>query len=230
MAQTKILGSSNQGSIAPAEWAVDPMFLAARVALRPLDYSGVGRVLGFYRAVGQTTAAAPAGNSVLANMRYTDPSSFYVLLRLRVGVSVITAVTAQSTPPIIVSHARSYSVSETTNTTALVLTGNNQKMRTTPMGTSLVTQMGVSSAAAGISGGTKTVDANAFGAVVLSPALVAIGSGVPMTDLYKCDNHGGHPPVYAPNEGYVIAWSATALATGTVSVVVEHEWAEVIVF
>lgn len=228
--QTKIIGTSNQGSIAPAELAVDPMFLAARVTHRPYDYSGNSRVLGFYRAVGSTTAAAPAASSVLAACRYGDSASFMVLLRLRVGISVITAVTGQATPPIVASHARSYTASETTNITPLTLTGNNGKMRTTPMGSSLLTQMVVASAAAGVTGGTKTVDTIPFGAAVISPALVAIGSGMPMTDLYKADNNGGHPVVYAQNEGYTLAWSATALATGTIQVTVETEWAELVVF
>lgn len=227
--QTKLVGSQNAGAIAPAELAIDPLFLAARVVHRPYDYTGPGRVLGFYRAAGITTAAAPAANSVLAALRYSDTASFMVLLRLRLGISVVTAVTAQSTPPIVCAHARSYTVSETTNITTLALTGNNAKMRTS-MGTSMVPSFVVASAAAGVSGGTKTLDTVNFAMMTISPALGAIGTGTPMTDAYKADNNGGHPIVYGSNEGFAISWSATALATGTVTVAVEAEWAEVVVF
>lgn len=228
--QTKIIGSSNQGAIAPAELAIDPLFLAARVVHRPYDYTGAGRVLGFYRAAGISSAIAPAANGIMANMRYGDTTSFLVLLRLRVGISVVTAVTAQSTPPMVVAHARAYTASETTSIAALTLTGNNAKMRTTPMNSSQVAQFALATVAAGVTGGTKTLDTSSFGIATISPALGAIGSGTPMFDIYKADNNGGHPVVYGGNEGFALSWGSTTLATGTVTVAVEAEWAEVIVF
>lgn len=229
--QTKIIGSSNQGAIAPAEQAVDPMFLAARIALRPLDYSGSGRVLGFYRAAGFTAAGLFTAGVNLANFRITDASALAVILRARVTVAVAAAVTAQRLDPVGLFIARAYTVQETTNLTALTLTGNNGKMRTSPMGTALAT-VGVANAAAGLTGGTRTIDANPIGLAGLSgnAAIAGLGTGLPTTALVDASDAGNHPPVLAANEGLVLQWGATALATGTVVVGVEVEWAEVVVF
>ena len=64
MAQTKVIGG---GSIQPGvELAVDPTFLAARVAMRPLVYAAQGEVLGHYSAVqaSGTTITLAAGDVV----------------------------------------------------------------------------------------------------------------------------------------------------------------------
>jgi hypothetical protein len=228
--QTKIIGSANQGAIAPAEQAVDPLFLAARVALRPLDYTGAGRVLGHFRVGMRTAAIAPAGNGVMGNIRWTDTGSYLVLIRALVGISVITAVTAQRTDPLQLMFSRAYTASETTSVTAITISGNNNKMRTSPMNSSLVTQLAVASAAAGLTGGTSTNDANSLGLASISPALVAIGSGMPMQALYEADTLYGHPPVLAANEGLKVLWGTTTLATGTVTVDMVLSWAEVVLF
>lgn len=231
MAQTKLIGSSNQGAIAPAEQAIDPMFLAARIALKPHDYSGSGRVLGHYRAAGYTAAALFTAAVNLANMRFTDNASFCVPLRIRVAAAVAAAVTAQRLDPLGLLVARAYTAQETTNLTALTLTGNNAKMRTTPMGTPNAT-IGVANLAAGLTGGTRTIDANPIGIASLSGAgaIAGLGTGLPTTEIYSAVAAGTHPLVLAANEGLLLQWGATALATGTVVVGLEVEWAEVVVF
>ena len=231
MAQTKLIGSSNQGSIAPAEMAIDPMFLAARVALRPLDYSGAGRVLGHYRAAGFTAAGLFTAGVNLANLRFADNASFCVPLRIRASLAVAAIVTGQRLDPLGLFVARGYSAQETTNLTALVLTGSNAKMRTAPMGTTNVT-LGVANAAAGLTGGTRAIDSNPIGIAGLSgaAAIAGLGTGLPITELYSAVAAGGHPLVLGVNEGLLLQWGATALATGTVVVGWEVEWAEVVVF
>jgi len=227
--QTQIVGTANPGAIAPAAQAVDPTFLAARVALRPLEYAGFGRTLGHYRVAASTSAIAPAANSVMMSARWTDQTSLFVLTRLLVGVTVVTAVTAQRQDPIVATIHRAYIVSETTNITSIVPTANNQKMRTS-MGTSGAAQLVVASAAAGITGGTSTADAQAFGQTSLSPALIGLGTGVPMQELYVSDSLYGHPPVLTIAEGLKVLWGPTALATGTVTVNLVMSWAEVVLF
>jgi hypothetical protein len=53
MPQTQVLGKSGN----PLE--VDPQYLAARIALRPLDYTGQGKVLGHY-GIGQRSGEIAA--------------------------------------------------------------------------------------------------------------------------------------------------------------------------
>jgi hypothetical protein len=84
MPQTQVLGKSGN----PLE--VDPQYLAARIALRPLDYTGQGKVLGHY-SVGQRSgeiAATLGANAHLARIRWAPPdgTSFLVLMRLKLGL------------------------------------------------------------------------------------------------------------------------------------------------
>lgn len=220
---------------------IDPVFRAGRVSLRPIDYGvpvnlgAPGKFLGHYSQVGTISAIAPAANANLAAFRWADPTNFVILLRLWFSLQVVTAVTAQRVDALLAFIARGYSVRDLTNATAIALVGNAGKMRTTPMGTTLMGLSGnfdVASAAAGLTGGTKTVDANPFGSAGLSgpSAIAGLGTGVPNTDLYKGDKQGNHPPMLSTQEGALVQWGATALATGTVTLTIGVEWAEVAYF
>jgi hypothetical protein len=226
MAQTKIIGG---GVVVPGvELGVDPTFQAGRVSIRPYDYQIGGQILGHYRIAGTTAAIAPAGNGVMWNFRWADPSRFAVIMRLSAAVSVVTAVTPQRTDPIVCTIQRQYSASETVNVTSLTPTANTGKARVN-MGTSLVSQIAVASAAAGLSGGTKTADAQAVSALAMVN-LGAIGSGALQDDLIRYDQLGMHPLVLSTNEGITLSWGATTLATGTVEITVICAWAEVVTF
>lgn len=211
---------------------VEPTFKAARFNAKPYDYQqwgtgGITRILGHYRAIGSTVAGLLAANAVLGAFRYTDPSSFAVITRMSASVTVATAVTAQRTDPITMTVARAYTAMDATNATVVNLTGNNNKMRTL-MGTSNA-QFNVTSAVAGLSGGTKTLDSGPMEHMSLQN-LVAIGSGMPVTDLYNILHLGAHPLVLANNEGFIVSWGATALATGTAYVTIAIDWCEVATF
>jgi hypothetical protein len=181
--------------------------------------------LGHYRVAFSTPAAAFAANAVLATLRWTSATAFCVPLRLQATLAVATAVTAQRLDPIVATVARAYTVADNTNTTTVTLSGNNAKMRTN-MGTAASVLL-VTSAAAGISGGTRTLDANPVGIASLSTygAIGGLGTGIPMSDLYGV-GADEYPLVLTQNEGLVISWGATALATGTAIVGFQFEWAE----
>lgn len=217
---------------------VDPTFRALRTSLRPLEYQSIqGKLLGHYAAFGQTAAIAPAANAVLGLIRWTDPTNFLAAFRIWTCVTVVTAVTAQRTDPLVVTTTRGYTVAETTNATQLAIAGNSQKMRTN-MGSSLVpgnpvaNNLCVASAAAGMTGGTKTNDQNPFGSAAFGagPALAALGTGLGNTDLYKVDKPYQHPEILTQQEGILLLWGPTALATGTVTVGWGIEWGEVPAF
>ena len=203
---------------------VDPLYKAARASLRPLDYTdGDGKVLGHYRAAANSPASfAPGSAAQIANFRFISPTNNAVITRVQLYVSIVTAVTAQRTDPMEVFIARNYSVDDTTNSTLANLV--NQKMRTN-MSTTLST-IRTSATVAGMSGGTKTVDALPIGAVGCQN-LLGLGTGVATTDAYSVVTLGQHPVVLARNEGIILRWGFTALATGTVIVGWVVEWAEV---
>lgn len=213
---------------------VDPTFRAGRVALLPLEYKTLqGKVLGHYSAVGTTAAAAFAANSNLAAFRFTDPTNFAVILRVWVSAQVVTAVTAQRVDALNLFVARGYTARDATNATAISFANpNTNKLRST-MGTTLMTagNFDVASAAAGVSAGTKTVDANPVSFLGLSgsAAIAGVGTGA-SGDLYKWDRLGQHPITLSQNEGILVQWGATALATGTATLTVGIEWAEVAAF
>lgn len=220
---------------------IDPTFRAGRVSLRPIEYgvpAGIGpsgKYLGHYAQVGTISAIAPAANAILAAFRWADPTNFCLLLRVWFCLQVVTAVTAQRVDALLAFIARGYSARDLTNATAVVMAGNAGKLRSSPMGSTLMGVSGnfdVANAAAGLTGGTKTVDANPFGAAGLSgpSAIAGLGTGVPNTDLYKGDKNGNHPPTFNTQEGVLVQWGATALATGTVTLTVGVEWAEVAYF
>lgn len=207
-----------------------PLHDAARATLRPLDHTAGSRTLGHYSVFAQAAAIAPAANAQLAALRTTDPSTVVVLLRAYVCVTVATAVTAQRTDPIVLNVARGYTARDATNATAVVVAANAQKARTI-MGVSIVGSAGnidVASAAAGLTGGTKTADTSAHGAAAFGAggAVAGLGTGMPVTDLYSAINSIRHPIVLGPQEGVIVNWGPTALATGTVVVGVGFEWAE----
>lgn len=229
--QTKIIGG---GVVFPGvEAAVDPLFQAYRISQRPLDYTHLGQNLGHYRAVMTTTAAAPAANSILAAIRWVDPSRYLVLHRIQASVQVVTVVTAQRLDPIVTTIARGYTVRDATAAGVVSLTGSNQKVRTS-MGTSLISVSGnldVATAAAGLAGGTKTLDAAPFGMLGISNSAPIAGLGTGANgDVYGPDIPGQHPVVLAGQEGVVVSWGPTALATGTVTVTIMMAWAEIAVY
>ena len=225
------LDSPSQSSVS-AE--VDPTFRALRAVFRPYEYqafagSSTSKILGHYRAVGTATAAAYASNAILGAFRYTDANSFAVILQVQLIVSVVTAVTAQRVDPAQLFVARGYTAADVTNATTLTTSGNNQKLRSS-MGTSLAT-VTVTSAAAGQTGGTKVVDANPVGQTGMG-GIGGLGtaSGSGPNWLYKQDEFGAHPLVLAANEGILVQWGATAVATGTVEATIQIDWAEVPAF
>jgi hypothetical protein len=207
---------------------IDPLHRAGRVSIRPLDHTTLqGKILGHYRAYANGFVGVINANVIMANFRWTDPTNFAIITRIWAGVSVVTAVTAQRIDPMSFSIARGYSANDGTGATAATISGNNQKNRTN-MGSSLVTNIGILSAATGLTGGTSTKDANPEGMLVL-PGIGALGTAT-SGDLYKWDKNGEYPLVLANSEGILINWGATTIATGTVVPSIGFEWAEVAAF
>lgn len=210
---------------------IDPTFRSIYQSLRPLGYTNFqGKILGHYRAVATTSAAAFTSGVNLAALRWTDANNFLVLLRARLWVTVVTAVTAQRVDPFVLTVARAYTARDGTGATVVAISGNTQKARSN-MASSLVANLDVTSAAGGLTGGTKTVDTNPHYSIGLqaNAGLVGIGTNGG-GELTNAENNYLHPIVLGANEGILVQWGATTLATGTVAVMVELGWAEVSLF
>ena len=203
-------------------------------------------VLGHYGVaqVSGSIAATPTALDVHGSVRWapTLANTYFVLLKLRLGWSVISAVTTAVRMTYQASIARGFTVDFTTAATAISLSAKpkTNAMRGT-MGNSL---MGVSGpricTTTTQSGQTYTLDAAPF-AICTWPALLAVtatgtavaqpaGMAGQMATLYERNGDGMHPPVLSNNEGIAIELTHTGIATGTYSLFTEWTWAEVLVF
>ena len=188
-------------------------FRALRVTSRPIEYGS----LGFYRLsmTSGTMAAALAANSEIFQFRWPDASRFAAVTRCAIAAGANLAATAAGLAAFKMTAARSWSVAGSGGTRA-VLTGNNQKLRTT-MGTSLVVDAGISTTGA-LTVGTKTLDAQDMGAISLGIGTGAITTSnslnfCPFTELMNMDGPYDHPLVLAGGgggEGFVVRTGANA--------------------
>lgn len=198
-------------------------FRAARVTSRPIDYGA----LGHYRvAVNIGLLATQAANGTLFSFRWGDATRLCVVTKIRLGCMQTAAATATIMPNFSVFVARGFSVSDSAGT-AVTLTGNNMKKRTS-MGTSLVTDIRYSAATAGLTAGTRTLDTQP---VLIMPTNQTITT--PNPNLYSLEQDygigdGNHPLVLAQNEGLIVQGPSVIFgAAGTANLTVEVSWAEV---
>lgn len=197
-------------------------FRAFKVTPRPIDYGA----FGFYRL--STTVAlvvTQAANGTLFSFRWGDATRLCVLQFIRLELLQTAAATATIMPSYQVFIARSFTASDSAGT-AITLTGNSMKKRTS-MGTTLVTDVRKSAVAAGLTAGTRTLDAEP---ILEMPTNSTITT--PNATTYRKDidftNSGDHPVVLAQNEGFIVRGPTVVFgAAGTANLYVDVAWAEV---
>lgn len=168
----------------------------------------------------QLTAAAPAAGAPLASLRWTSGSLLLLLRYIEIKIMVTTASTA-GLPQFAGYVARGMSANDTGGT-AMTMTGNNFKKRTSH-GTTAMGDMRW--AAAGVlTAGTRALDNQPF---ITCASNIALGSTA--TALLDLDGPGDHPIVLAQNEGIVFA-NVTALTAGIYQYTINVAWAEVPVY
>ena len=210
--------------------AIDAIFRAARVSHRPLDYGS----LGHYRlsmATG-TIGAALAANAELFQFRWTDATRLAVIQKILISAGANVAASAAALVTLEATIARSFTAAGTGGATA-TLTTNNQKVRTTGMGTTLLGEARIATTAA-LGAGTKTLDAQGIGNCTFGIGTGAITTShllwlINKVDLLEVDADGSvHPVILATNEGFVVKNGATAWpAAMTWALGVTVVWAEV---
>ena len=208
----------NGGTVAEVDGT---SYRALRVSSRPIDAAG----LGHYRlATTVPLVATQAANGTLFSFRWADATRLCVVLNLRLEVQQTAAAVATIAPQFEALIARSFTVSDSVGT-ALVLTGNSFKKRTS-MGTTLVTDIRKSAVAAGLTVGTRTLD----GEAIMQVGTVQTITTVNQTTYIKQLDFGSseHPLVFATNEGFIVRGPTVVFgATGTANLIVGLDWLEV---
>jgi len=207
----QILGDDNSSVL-----TVDPMFKAARVSLRPpeiLSWNSLGAQSGAL-----TGAAANAPVFAMRNIG----NNLLMVRRIGIGFVTTTAFTAAQRVDFGLYPCRSFTASDTAQT-AIVVTGNNLKHRTS-LATFSSIDMRISNTAA-ITLGTRTPDTNPMSQVG------GWSGGAGTTIITAQDNllqHGAgdYPLILANNEGLEIQNLTAMGAVGVGTLYVNIEFAE----
>lgn len=199
-------------------------------------------ILGHY-GVAQLSGAIAATPTALdphASVRWAPATvnSYFVLLRLRVGWAVISAITTAVRMSYQASIARGFTVDYVTGSTAINMAtvSKTNAMRSSNMSNSLMGATGPRITTTGaMSGHTNTLDAAPFaitnwnvGAILTGTVSVPAGIAGNTQTLYERGADGFHPVVLGNNEGIAVQLTHTGWASGTVSLYTEWTWAEVL--
>jgi hypothetical protein len=233
--QTKIIGGGVGVPGIGQEMAVDPTFLAARVAIRPLEYQNQGSVYGHYKANLIFSNAAAITTTPLLTLRWAPSApAWLVLTKFRLmGAALTTVFTTQQVVDIGATVARNFSAADTGGSSLLPAVSKSFAARTS-MGGTLLQQLMAATAA--ISPGTRTLDSAPFCAAAMPTTSNTVATGgTPLTtsgpiDLYKYDSPAEHPVVLGNQEGIVFNVPNSMAAGGVVKWYIQLEWAEVGLF
>lgn len=197
-------------------------FRAQKVTVRPIEYGAFGH---YKTSVTIPLVVTQAANGTLFSFRWGDATRLCVPQFIRIEVQQTAAATATIAPAFDVVAARSFTVSDSVGT-AITLTGNSFKKRTS-MGTTLLTDMRASAVAAGLTAGTRTLDAQP----IMTLGTVLTITNVNTTTYAKqmdFTNAGDHPLVFAQNEGFIVRGPTVVFgAAGTANLTIDVAWAEV---
>jgi len=212
----------NGGAVAEVDGTT---FRAVRTTLRPTDHGAFGQ----YRL--STTiplVVTQAANGTLFSFRWGDASRLCVIQDIRLQFMQTAAATATIFPVFSAFVARSFTASDSVGT-ALTLTGNSFKKRTS-MGATLVTDIRKSAVAAGLTAGTRTLDADPMLQLPCTSVITTPAATIFSADL-DLDYGTAHPVILAQNEGLIIQGPSIVFgAAGTANLVVDIAWAEVTAF
>lgn len=186
------------------------------------------KVLGHYIVSRRFVPAGTTLAGILWSLRNPTASVVTgVLLRARLRALQVAAPTAAIEDRFNLKVARAFTVAETTNGTDISPAAAMQKNRTT-MSNGVLT-LHESAVAAGITGGTKTLDTNpiATGSLwVLAALPTGEGRMIDIFDYAPRVQDGEHPVVLAAEEGVQIANENAFGATSGIILQLETLWAE----
>ena len=209
-----------QSGIDTTLMTVDPTMKAAHVVIKPDELTGAYQ-LSLTSGALTTVAAGTASAGTVYSFRYAPGgSTVCVIKRVAVGFVTTTAFGTAQQMGFGLFAARSFTGADSGGTAA-VLTGNNNKYRTS-LATSSVTNVNIGTTGA-LTAGTRTLDAQPLGTVNFWVA--GVGTSLTNTDLISYDPND-YPFVLANQEGFVIQNQILMGATGVGTLVVNVEWFE----
>jgi hypothetical protein len=217
------MGIQIQGNSGTIQEVAGATFKAAHVHLKPLEYGA----LGHYRtSVVVTMATSQAANSRLFEIRNTHATNLIIPTRIRVGMMPTGTVTNPYAHQIGLFRLTNFTAVDTTNTVTPASSVRRASMAAYPGGAA-VRHVTLAGAAAGMTGGTMTKDAQAAANFINWASTAAATTQSIYQELLE-DVQGTHPFVFAQNEGFeienVVGGSATA---NVIQVVIDVSWAEV---
>lgn len=185
-------------------------------------------------ASGIVTASMAAGIEIF-QFRFVHASALAVVYYVDFAAGVTVAAAAATNISIVMTPARAWTVAGSGGA-RILLTGNNGKLRTSMATSSVNDAGGLTTAAAGLTVGTKTLDTTNIGSI-----LIPLGTGaitvdqtldlVPARTILFDGRGNNHPLVLVNQEGFVIRNGAVAFpATLTWQFAVNVHWAEVTAF
>lgn len=215
----------NQGFSGVVSEVDGTVFRAMRVTNRPMDHGSFGQ----YRlATTVSLVATQAANGTLFSFRWADATRLCIPFFIRLTSVQTAAATGTIAPSFQVFIARSFTVSDSAGT-AITLTGNNMKKRTS-MGTTLVTDIRKSAVAAGLTVGTRTLDAEPILELPTIQTVTTINNTMYSNNV-DFTNALDHPEVFAQNEGFIVRGPTVVFgAAGTANLLVEVAWAEALAY
>lgn len=240
-------GATNFGTLPVVANAAAPSWTEGNQVGLSSDLGGNTRVLahpanalGYYAWNGSVAYTGLATLAPLFSMRWGDATRLAVILKVEIQVITTTTASAASVNERQLIIARSFTVADTGGT-AVTLTGNNQKRRSS-QGTSLVSDMRVGGP---LTAGTRTLDAapvstvvgwsgalstgtviGASGSSPVGAARSTEGGGV-MAKLLDATNGQDYPIVLAQNEGIIIRMGAAQPTGAANQTFFNIVWAEV---
>lgn len=202
-------------------------FRALRMTPRPVDHGALGAYC--YGGFTGILPAALAANSEIYQFRWADATRLAVIRKIRISACVSTTFFAAGVPvQLDLVKSTGWTAAGTGGT---AITPAALLKRRTSMGATLVAagDMRIATTAA-LGAGTKTLETLALSTLVAPGPITASLNGQiipPGTILWQAEvGDGEHPLVLAQNEGFSIR-SVAVPATGTWTVAIAVDWAEV---
>lgn len=202
-------------------------FRGAHVHNKPLEYAA----LGHYRtAVRISSTAVQAAASRLFQIRNTHVSNLIIPTRLTLRAWQTGAATAILENSLDVYKLTGFTAVDTTNTVTPVSSVRRTGTMAAYPGGAAIRYLTITGAAAGMTGGTLTKDAQFFATLPYSVQIAApVGTNANFWGPYDSldDVNGTHPFALAQNEGIGIESRVVGGAAFAVAWYIDFSWAEV---
>ena len=196
------------------------MSKAQRVVIKPSEF---GEANSFQLSATVALAVTQANDGTLFSFRWGSTSRTALIQSIKLAHIQTAAATATIMPSFEVFVARSFSVADSIGSALTLTTNSFKKKKTQPL--TRLTDARKSTIAAGLTAGTRTLDASP---ILQMPVNMTITT--PNSTLYKAEKiYDASPLILGVDEGIIVRGPSIIYgAADTSNLVVEIEWTEVI--